>query len=391
MKVGEKLFFDEDGMRKNPQNYYKLLERNIRKPIVKIELLTRDERVVDSFTANIVSTGGNVTIIKQNGCRRSIQFTLINVDGKYIPKDEGRIWVRKKVVVYLGFNIDDQMYWISQGVFVLDNPVATSATSSKTVEIKALDKFSLLDGTLGGELSENYILPAGSNVYQAIRSLLSLADDPASSCITLEPNVITTYAIEKMAGDKLGDILLELASMLSYNVFYDRHGMLRFQPEHNENYNPIVQNFNTTRCFNYLGASQEYKFSELYNAVLIIGDNIGGSMVSYKAVNNNIQSDMCVNHLGFERCKVITDTNISTVEQARDRALYELKRITYLQSSIKLSSMPMYHLDVDEVIELSDPALELEEAKFLIMGMQIPFGTDGTMNIDAAQILPIEE
>lgn len=374
------------------ETYSQYFKTHTRQITAKVELLRRqDEVVCASITGDILNEGGNLTVIKQNGCRRSVEFTLVNVKNEYTPKCDSKIWIRERVQIYFGFIINDVKYWIPQGIFVLDNPIAVSEISKKTVSIRALDKFSLLDGTLGGELSNNLVFPAGSNVYQIVKTILNLAGDPAPFLFdNINTNIVTTYAIEKTMGDKLGDILLELADMLACNVFYDGFGMLRFQPDANKRYNASMYDFGTNNDTNYFGASQEFKFSDVFNSVLVIGDNSNGNVCSYKAINNNIRSDLSVNALGFERCKVITDTNISTTDQAKARAEYELKKLITLQSSLKLTCGPMYHLDIDDVISLTDKSLDLNQERFIIQGIQIPFGI-GNMTIDAAKIIELED
>lgn len=365
------------------QTYFNHLKTNIRQPIVKIEILRNvDETIIDSIVGDILNEGGNLTITRQNGIRRSVEFTLMNITGKYIPQIDGRVWIRQKVRIYFGLRINEQEYWISQGIYVMDNPTALSDLSRKTVNIKALDKFSLLDGTLGGELDDNLVFPAGSSVFQTIRTVLEMSGDPKSSLIDVDLTQITCYAIEKTCGDKLGDILIELANMLSLEVFYDTNGYLRFQNPVDPLYSGSSYDFGDAE-YNYLGASQEYKFADVYNAVLVIGDNSNGQTYSYEAVNNDLLSNINVNALGFKRTKVITDTNIYSTDLAMKRAKYELNLISRLQSSIKINIIPMCHLDVGDVVTLTDPSLKLDRQRFLINGISIPFSIGSKMSIDA--------
>lgn len=376
-----------NAMRISPQTYYDGLKASIQQPIVKIEILRNDETIINVITGDILNDGGNLTVTRQNGIRRSVEFSLINFTGNYIPYIDGSIWIRQKVKIYFGLKINDLDYWISQGIFILDNPTAISETTGSIVNIKALDKFSLLDGTLGGELDSNLVYPAGTRVFDIICNVLSLAGElPNHFVIDVDvTNQTISYPIEKTYGDKLGDILIEMANMLSKEVFYDINGNLVFQ-------NPVdpltcssIWDFGTTEC-NYLGSSQEYKFSEVFNAVLVIGDNSSGQIYSYEAVNTNINSNISVNNLGFKRTKVITDTNIGSLVLAKNRAIYELNLLSMLQSSIKISIIPMFHLDVGNAITLTDPHIKLNRQRFLINGISVPFKIGEKMTLDGTII-----
>jgi hypothetical protein len=244
----------------------------------------------------------------------------------------------------------------------------------------------LLDGSLGGELDSTFIIPVSSNVYTAIKSVLSLAGD------NIEPNLdssfsteTTPYTITKEVGDgTLGDILIELAEMLSANIFYDENGRLTFEPDFNDNIKSSEWDFSTTQ-FNYLGGSNSYKYSKLYNSILIIGDNINGEVFDWTETNTNLLSPTSVNSLGYIRTKIIKDEFIYSDALAELRAKFELKREIAVQLESDITCIPMYHLDVDKIITLTNPDLGLISERFLINSISIPFKIGGEMSIQAVK------
>jgi hypothetical protein len=80
---------------------------------------------------------------------------------------------------------------------------------------------------------------------------------------------------------------------------------------------------------------------------------------------------------------IIEDSVINTDALAEDRANYELKRVTALYSDVNITCVPMYHLDVDHVITLTDAALGFNRARLLIKELTIPLSTHGQMTISA--------
>jgi len=372
-------------------DYYAKLRTRYRKPKIKIELLHReDESIYRSITTDLINSSGALTISNQNGLRRHLDLSLVNLDGEYLPDIDG-LWVGGKIKLWLGEEIDGEDLWFPQGVFVLTNPDAESYRSSRILRLKAVDKFGLLDGTVGGETNSTYIVPVGSNVYTVLRELLngtSTSDLPVDIKTPILDQQyaaeVTPYTLRKEVGDVLGNVLLELQGMLSANVFYNVNGEIVFERDSSDDIKGSLWDFSTDE-FNYLGATRTYKFDEVYNAVRVIGDNIDGNLALYEAQNTNLASPTSIQNLGFQRTWVIEDPVINTDTLAEDRANYELKRVTALYSDISLSSIPMYHLDVDHVITLTDSGLGLNRDRFLINEITIPLSTGGQMTISASK------
>jgi hypothetical protein len=360
-------------------------------PKVKIEFLRKeDESVEDEITSLIDASTGSLSVQRQNGMRRSLDFNIINIDNEYLP-NINKLWWRSKFKLYLGLEVNGEDYYFSQGVFCLSNPNVISG-SKKSIQIRAMDKFSVMDGSLGGELNSIYRIAAGTNIFEAIRAILALSDDHKEPVLDQTLNSITTpYDIEKNTDDKIGDIIIELAEMVSANVYYDVDGRLNFVKDVDDVYKHSSWDF-TTDQFAYLSGSREYKFNELYNSVLVTGDSINGFIYSYKAQNTNVMSNTSIPNVGFERVKPIDDSNIYSDVLAEERAKYELKRIICLQSSINTSSIPLYHLDVDNVVTLTDSDLDLNKDRYLINAFTLPLRIGEKMSLDIVNVveLPFE-
>jgi hypothetical protein len=373
------------------EKYLDTLKGNIFKPRVKIEWLRKeDESPYQEITGDIESSSGNLTINKANGSRRSVDLTLNNISGDYIPSFDG-LFLRQKFKLYLGLEINGEDFFMPQGIFVLDNPTAISTSSKATMTIKGLDKFSLLDGSIGGETSVNYSIPVGSNMYEAIKQILVEAGDKKEPILHSEfQDIVTPYTVEKEIGDNIGDIIIEYANMLSANVYYDIEGRLVFEKDTDDTVKGSEWDYNTDE-FAYLGSSQEYKFGEVFNAVLVIGDNINGEIFDFKAVNSNLLSDTSVPNVGFVRVKVIKDENIYSNELAEERAWYELKKLISIQAKTSINSVPMYHLDVDKVVTLTDNKLKLDKERVIINSISISFKVGGEMTLEVVKATELAE
>jgi hypothetical protein len=355
---------------------------------VKIELLRQDESVESEIVTELSNGSGSLSVQRQNGLRRSLNFEIINIDNEYLP-DINKLWWRSKFKLWLGVDINGEDYYLPQGVFYMENPSVNSNFSNRNIQIKAVDKFSVLDGTLGGELDTNYTIAVGTNIYDAIQDILDIVGDTKKPVLdSYYSSQTTPYTIEKEIGGNIGDIIIELAGMVSANVYYDVEGRLNFLRDIDDAYKSSQWNY-TTETFIYLGATREYKFNELYNAVMVVGDNVNGEIYDYTATDENLLSKTSVPNVGFKRTKIIQDQNIYSNALAEERANYELKRVIALQSAISITSIPIYHLDTDEVITLTDYYLGLSEDRFLINGFTINLKTGSQMTLDIVNVVEL--
>ena len=379
------------------ENYISKITSQTRKLKIKVVFLRdEDESEAFEFSADLISSSGSVSIQRQNGIRRTCEFSLVNNSGDYLPSYDGGIWWRRKFQVFVGVDVqtspflqdigEEDIYWISQGVFCLENPTVFSNFSSKTVSIRGTDKFSVIDGTLGGETDYIYIIPVGTNVLTAVQEILNVVGDKKVPLFdeTLK-NEVTPYTIEIPIGSNLSEALIQLAGMVSANIYYNEEGILVFARDEIDDTKPSLFDF-STEDFLYMGASQVYKFTELYNSVLVIGDNINGAIFDWRTQYNNLLSPVSIPNMGFERVKIIDDSNIYTDNLAQLRSEYELKRVVCLQSAIDITSVPLYHLDVDNVITLTDYSMGLNSRRFLINSITIPLTIGGQMSINCVDV-----
>jgi hypothetical protein len=371
-------------------DYIESLKSGIFSPIYRVEWLRNDETVRGEIPTSIIKDG-NLTISNQNGIRRTCDIKLINTDGFYIPQPE-KLWIQTKFKLWLGLKTKNGDFLLPQGVFVLSNPEVTSELNNSEIRLKGEDKFSLLDGSLGGELTETYSIPLNSNIPTVIRQIVNV------ECKDIKiPNITSAFNSQvtpyTMTNDKsYGDILIEIANMLSCNVYYDVNGRLVFE-EDNEDINKssdwdfsIVGNI-------YHSGSNSFPFSDIYNGVKVIAHNTV-TLASYTATvkNENLKSDTRV-QLGFERIKLIEDNYINSIELATKRCKYELKRLMVLCKKGNFNALRvLYHLDVDKIFTVTDKEhLNIERKRYLINQISIPFGvTNGDMSITCVDTSDLE-
>jgi hypothetical protein len=125
--------------------------------------------------------------------------------------------------------------------------------------------------------------------------------------------------------------------------------------------------------------------SNIYNSVLIVSDNLQNGMTPIVAMlDNNDPTDInSVINGTVRKVYNITDNiaGIYNQKQADDRARYELKKVACMQSTISLTSMPLYHLRENEVVTVNNPYFGGETERYLISGINFTLGASGNMSL----------
>ena len=391
-------------------DYLDALEKPVIVPCLKLEWLNPDDTISHEITSSLYNTNGTLNISNQNGCRRTFNLQIHNIDGKF-DIDVNKIWLGQKVKLYLGLYIDDTPYFIQQGVFYITNPTDIMNPSTKCIQINCVDKWGYLDGSLFGTLEGKYKVPVGADIFTATKKLLMTDKGNGYPIDNITPN-ISTYFKTKMTqrtdgklisvletpftadidrGQTYADVLIQFNTMLAGCIYYDIVGRLNIEPNEDDllDYNKeIVYNFTQKNC-EVLGKSRDYQFNEVYNDILCVGATINGYMASGRATNTNIQSDLCVQRIG-KKTKVFEDTNYYCDELCQDWANYLLRRNTILQSSLNITTIPMYHLDVNKLITITNEKNHLEQEKFLINSLSIPLGV-GQMSMSVISVSELEK
>jgi len=366
------------------QDYLLAIDSGKYKRKIRINLLRDDESIREEITYLLENSIGNLNCQRNNGVRRTCDFEIINLDNKYIPNIEN-FYIHQKFSLELGLELPDGTdFFLPQGIFIVDDPVVSSIYSKSTIRISGTDKFSLLNSDLGGELGNSYIINIGTDISQAIRSVLQLSGDTKPPIIDISLLGLTNpYTMIYEPTDNLGKILVDLAQIYSCSCYYNEFGQLVISKDADDSVKSSLWDFSPDQ-FVYQGATSTHKWSEVFNSCRVVGSNFSGTSVSYKTSNLNLLSPTSIPNLNNrERVFYYTTDTISTVQQCIDLSEYILKRKTAIQNQVQINSICMYHLDVDEICTLTDPKLGFNQERFIINDLSISLQTNGQMSINA--------
>lgn len=402
-------------MNKYDQYMHKLKENFI--PAVKIEWINNDGTIYGEITNDYVDMSGYLSVGMDNGTRRTADITLDNFDGKF-KIDVNNIWYGKMLKLWMGLYLDDgSPYYFPQGVFYIESITESNTPSSRTITLHLIDKWCFLDGTLGGNLEGIYMVANGSNIYEAISTLLMTSrftgevisenSEPITNAIDpISPSfssyyigktytdndktynaIDTPYEIRMEYGKTYADVLLEFAKILGAYIYYDVDGRLTIEPTQDDITDiskPILWTFTPSEK-EFMSEESIHDFGTFYNDIIVIGYITNGAQAKGRAQNLNPSSPTSVPVVGLKTYPPYEDTAYYTDEQCNELANYYLKLQTINQRSVSITSSPMYHLRENRLVDCIRPYSDINEP-LLVSEINLPIGTSGTMDISATSI-----
>ena len=386
-------------------------------PAIKIQWLNKDGSVQKEITNDYIDMSGTLSVNMNNGSRRTCDIKVDNTNGEF-PIDISSVWYNQKIKIWTGLYLDDGTpYYFPQGVFYITSATETNTPTGRTVTFQCTDKWAFLDGSLYGYLDGIYIVPLGTNIYDAITKLLQTSrftgqnviesGEPIENAVDSSAPMLSSYYINKTYNDgdttynaietpyeirmeygkTYADILLEFAAILGAYIYYDVDGRLTIEPTQDDISDaskPILWTF-TPDEQEFLSEDSTHDFQTFYNDVIVVGYILNGHQAIGRAQNTNLSSQTCIQMNGLKTKEPYQDTAYYTDEQCNELAAYYLKQLTIKQRSVTITSSPIYHLRENRLVDCIRPYTYVEEP-LLVSGFSIPIGTTGSMTINATSV-----
>lgn len=211
--------------------------------------------------------------------------------------------------------------------------------------------------------------------------------------IYIEKSVLTcpyTAIVER--GGTLADVLLEYATILCANIYYDVNGRLVLEPmsdsaEDITDTNKEILWHYTVDEKTFLGLTQKHDFEKIHNDFIVLGNIVNGYQFKGRVQNRNLLSDTCVQKIGLRTREPYEDNQYYSDEQCIELAKYYAKTDTILQKSGDISSVTLYHLDVNKLVTVSTPNNNMSKELFLVTGFSLSASGEMTLNISSVNVL----
>ena len=354
----------------------------------KLEVLDIQENVLEEIVEDILDGSINVTL--QNGSRRSASVTLSNKDRRYSLDPNGLFWLNTKFRISTGIEINGNIQWYSQGIFVLGEVNESSTNSSSIITLELYDKFSLLNGELSGTVTNTIIVANGTNIITAIDYILTEANtnQPLLN-YTIKPLISTPntfnlpYTLRIDENSSYFDVLNTLANAISQEIYFDRDGYPVLSPPVDWDTEPAVFALTDADKLK-LSLNKRVDIANLKNYVRVVGftSNTG---VTYDSIaeDTNPTSPTRTSLVG-RREKYISDPVINTEALADLRSAYELSLSIQATEAIAISAIPLDFIQEGTILTLIDERLNIIDAeRYLIRQITIPIVHSGSpMSLD---------
>lgn len=375
--------------------YENTLNSSTYKLYLKLELLDHFEETLKEISTEVsTDTKGSISVTYQQGVRRTCSLTLRNLDNEFLPNENSLIWINQKFKIWLGVKSNEDVYWWSQGIFV----IKTLNVTPHEVQIEGVDKFGFFTEDLNQHcLQGTYKIPYNTNAYSAITGTLALDMGHGVPIDPIEPlvdmsmcNTLLPYDITKDADSYLGDILTELGTALNADVFYDIHGCLNFTESKIDTYirEAPIWFFDDSKL-NISNLNTNYDLGAIINVCKVYGTDVDGLIHSYTAKNTNPSSPTRISLIG-EKCEKAEESDMCYDDKhCHDYAYYQLNQKSAVTMSTSFNCPIIPHLDVNRIVSITSTYLDWIQEDCLITSLTIPIGLeDMSVSICNIKYLP---
>lgn len=351
-------------------DYFEMLKRPGAVHTAKIEILDEQENAVGE-TDEVLS--GNINIQYKQGITRTatLSFPAQQIT-EYSP-----FWINRKIKVYKGIRSENDIFFFSQGIFI----VKDISVSSDSLNVNAVDKFAALNGDLNQGITQGtYTVPAGTNLKNLIQDTLLITDSrQVADC---KPAIIDNcfyssslpYDITANSGSSIGKILTDAASAFDADIYYNPQGYLKFQKAvSNYNYAPVQHDFSEDDIFS---CSFDLDFSKIINQITVYGSDTDGRILEYTASNVNPVSPVNIKTIGIKSEAPETNEACYSLDRCRDYAEYKLKQSALISCSGRLECRLVPHLTANDVVTVAHSKLGYNREKFIIQSISLPLSAD---------------
>lgn len=373
-------------------DYIEAVNSNLAVQVMKLYLLNNDETPMIDVSEYLLS--GNLSYNYQKGQTHSLNITLANFDNFWtVHPVLGNLWGGTKFRLDIGLFASDNVYWRQCGIFVTKS-IDVSDQPDNTISLQLYDKFALLDGTISGSINYDFIINVDTSLVEALDMCLKYEDDYGrifdSKQIIYEKDISgikTPYTIKKTGNTTMGEIMIELADMVSCDIFYNQYGNLTIRPGVDESplsEHGVVWHYNNDELL-YSSSHTSIDIGAMINKFIVKGMIDNGEQYKGIALNTNPYSPSNV-FLNPINSKVLEDKNIVSYALAQERAEYELQNcnLNYMKDGFQSIFVP--HLQPKDVVSWTNKQRGIINEKYVLTSVSFSLGGGNLMSVEMAKI-----
>ena len=155
------------------QTDFNLVHQQTKDIYIKVNLLNKQFKILDSFDGNLISD--NLSVDNESKQRRSYSCELQVLNPSFLVGRDKKIWIDKYIQVFYGIrNIrtKEVHYWLL-GTFSYQSVDYTYDAVTNQLSLKCVDLMADYDGTKNGQLSGyELLIPAGEDIRTSVIGVL---------------------------------------------------------------------------------------------------------------------------------------------------------------------------------------------------------------------------
>lgn len=375
-----------------PLNTKSVHMQPIRNMKVTIQVIDEDnDSVIETIEGK--ATDGSIKMDSTSLIRRTGSITL-SVDPDLFPSPDSLMWFGNYLRVYVGIkdltsrgeyiNFLLGTFWIDSGDYSIDS-------SSSTITIALSDKMTKFDET---QLEYPMKIPVNTPISDAIRLVMESAGETEFSEIQQpNTNMVVPYDLEFAVGDNLTTVIESLRDMyMDFYCGYNIMGEFEFKQITVQKADDVAEpkwRFDSTendRADLTVSFSESYNLKAIRNHIVVYGSmNERTGITPYGEVRlTDSKSPFNVDAIG-NRKTILVDSTYGLDEQCVSRARYEIYKTSNFNESANISSIPIYILDANDILEVTHPHTN-QVSRYMLDSFDLGLGVESTMNITAHKL-----
>lgn len=237
---------------------------------IKIDLLNRNFKILDSFTSNLISD--NLSVDSQSKQRRNYTCELQVTDTSFLVGDDKKIWIDKYIRVYYGIrNIrTKQIQYYMLGTFSYQSVDYTYNATTNQLSLKCPDLMSDYDGTKNGQIDGyKLLIPAGEDIRTSVIGVLKMAGITNYYVEDIKKEI--PYDLEFTGTVTYCDVLTKICELYdSWEFFFDVDGTFIWRKIPTGLHEQVIFDDNFIGKI-WIDEKTSYDFSGIYNKTEICG------------------------------------------------------------------------------------------------------------------------
>ena len=354
--------------------------------------------------SGIILDGSTYSVDATSDIRRTCNLTIIPTSSDFDVSSNSNIWIDKYVQIQVGIeDIENKnkIVYSNLGVYLINNPSRVYSATNHQLTISGIDLMAKLTGMRNGYLSGTvggieYQIPANSDIKGAIKSSFALGGFQNVCISDIEPTSTVPNDITISVGSSIYSMLKELVEINAfYQMYFDVNGIPYVNKIPTGDTEPIMVD-DEIWSKTLMQYNRDISFEEVKNTIEVYGKTLDDGTTPYAIAQDiNPFSPFYVNGSAGTIRIVLSGgeyENIYTTSLAQQRANYELYLRCRLQDQITITTVPIYWLDVNWLVEITLPNKQgIEETEqYVIKKIDTNVGINGTQTITLMKYYPVE-